>query len=396
MHHFNFKPTFHTIIPLFVAFVLAISGTLYFAESAHALRRRFIGGYGLVIRGNPTFAYHNFYSDITGYVDRGDIVYINGWDTTLYHIGWQRWVDQSVVEPIIDYKGEPMKPYVTRQGNQYFVDGEPIELPGRYVSQAEKFLANPDIDAPIIYDEPYVPVDVGADLVDTSVVWYGTKQDILATVRVTTIYDSIYLYTAPDDNAPKAERMARAGEILTAYEQEGDNWYRVGDDLWIAKNRNGEELFVEEDVTEYATEEYEEGGKWISIDLDRQQLTAWEGQEAILSAPVKSGRFGYYTPVGVWQTYEKVPNEQMAGSDYDYLDVAWTQYFTPNKIALHSAYWHEDYNGRPGSHGCVNITPENGKKLFMWAPLGITVVTHNLYEFDEFDIEFAESAEETD
>ncbi len=393
MRHLNLKPTFRTIIPLFVAFVLAISSALYFAESAHALRRRFIGGYGLVIRGNPTFAYHNFYSDITGYVDRGDIVYINGWDTTLYHIGWQRWVDQSVVQPIIDYKGEPMEPNVTRQGNQYFIDGEPIELPERYLSQAEKFLADPDIDVPLIYDEPYVPVDVSADLVDANMVWYGKKQEIVNTIRVTTIYDSVYLYTAPDNDAPRAERMARAGEILTAYELKDDNWYRVDDDLWIPKNRLDEKLVAEEDVSEYATEEYEEGGKWISIDLDRQQLTAWEGKEAILSAPVKSGRFGYYTPVGVWQTYEKVPNEQMAGSDYDYLDVAWTQYFTPNKIALHSAYWHEDYNGRPGSHGCVNITPEQGKKLFMWAPLGITVVTHNLYEFDEFDIEFAESAE---
>ena len=142
----------HSTIPLVLALLFAVMGIVYYAETAHALRRRFIGGYGLVIKENPTFAYHNFYSDITGKVEKGEIVYINGWDTTLYHIGWQRWVDQTVVEPIIDYNGNPMKPYVTRQGNQYYVDGEPIQLPPRYTSQAEKFLANPDIDAPIVFE----------------------------------------------------------------------------------------------------------------------------------------------------------------------------------------------------------------------------------------------------
>ena len=29
------------------------------------------------------------------------------------------------------------------------------------------------------------------------------------------------------------------------------------------------------------------------------------------------------------------------------------------------------------SHGCVNLTPENAKWLFEWAPLGTTVVVHN-------------------
>ena len=383
----------HSTIPLVLALLFAVMGSVYYADTAHALRRRFIGGYGLVIKENPTFAYHNFYSDITGKVEKGEIVYINGWDTTLYHIGWQRWVDQTVVEPIIDYNGNPMKPYVTRQGNQYYIDGEPIQLPRRYTTQAEKFLANPDINAPIVYNDTSVPVDASADLVDTSAVWYGTKKPIVNTLRVRTIYDSIYLYTAPDDNAPKADRFARAGEILSAYEKKDDRWYRVGENLWVPSSRYGEQLLTEENVEEYATEEYKTGGKWISIDLDRQQLTAWEGEEVVVSAPVKSGRYGYYTPVGVWKTYQKVPNEQMAGSDYDYLDVAWTQYFTPNKIALHSAYWHEDYNGRPGSHGCVNMTPDMGKKLFMWAPLGITVVTHNLYQFDQFDIEFAKEGE---
>ncbi|MGB0388475.1 MAG: L,D-transpeptidase [Ardenticatenaceae bacterium] len=383
----------HSAIPFVLALLFVAISTLVFSDTAHALRRGFIGGFGVVTRDGPTFAYHNFYSDITGEIKEGEIVYINAWDTSLYQIGWQRWAEQDAIKPIIDWRGDPMVDYVSKRGNQYYLDGEPITLPRRYITQAEQFLQNPDIDAPIIYDGTYVPVDVTAELVDASAVWYGSGEPIVATMRVTTIYDSIYIFTAPDDDAPKADKYARAGEVVSAYEIKDDRWYRIADDLWIPKERYGEELLIPEDVEEYAIEEYEDGGKWISIDLDRQQLTAWEGNEVVVSAPVKSGRYGYYTPVGVWQTYEKVPNEQMAGSDYDYLDVAWTQYFTPNRIALHSAYWHEDYNGRPGSHGCVNLTPQKGKELFMWAPLGITIVTHNAYEFDEFDIEFAGEAE---
>lgn len=374
------------IILMGLAFLLAVTGTLIFWDSAQAYRRPFIGGYGLVLKDAPTFAFHNFYSDITGSVTEGEIVYINGWDTSLYHIGWYRWVEQSAVEPIIDWKGNPMENYVTRQGNQYYLDGEPIQLPPRYKTQAEQFLANPDIDAPIVYSESVVPPDYSTDLVDPNAVWYGTGEAISGQMRVTTIYDLVYLYTAPSLDAEKAERFAYPGEILNIYEVKDSRWYRIGDELWIPSTLDGETLLVPEDVTDYAQEEYVEGGKWISIDLDRQQLTAWEGDEVILSSSIKSGKYGYYTPPGVWKTYEKVPNEQMAGADYDYLDVAWTQYYTANRIAIHSAYWHENYNGRPGSHGCVNMRPEDGKKLFMWAPLGTTVVAHNPYQFDEFDM----------
>ena len=104
---------------LLLALLLAITSSLSFPQAAEAYRRPFIGGYGLVIISTPTFAFHNFYSDITGEIEVGDIVYISGWDTTLYHIGWQRWASQSSIEPIIDWRGNPMVDYVTQEGNQY-------------------------------------------------------------------------------------------------------------------------------------------------------------------------------------------------------------------------------------------------------------------------------------
>lgn len=369
---------------LLLALLLTITSLLYFSDNVQASRMRQVGGYALVLEDTATFAYGSLDSGINGQASAGEIVYLNGWQIGVYHIGPLRWVAEWAVEPIIDSSGNPMVNYVVRQGNQYYINGNAITLP-RYVTEAEKFLRNPDINAPIIYRGSHVPSDLSTDLVDTSVVWYGSPQPVVANMRVSYLYDFIHLRTAPSGDAPMASYKAYAGEVVSAYEVQG-NWYRIGPNVWAPRTWGYEVLMVQEYAEGYATSEFYDGGKWISIDLNRQRLTAWEGNEVVASTAVKSGKFGYHTPAGVWRTFDKIPNERMVGSDYDLMDVSWTQYFTGSGIAIHSAYWHNNYNGRPGSHGCVNTPPEMAKKLFMWAPLGIRVVTHNPYVFDGVDI----------
>jgi lipoprotein-anchoring transpeptidase ErfK/SrfK len=40
-------------------------------------------------------------------------------------------------------------------------------------------------------------------------------------------------------------------------------------------------------------------------------------------------------------------------------------YFTSNGVALHGAYWHNNF-GVPSSHGCVNMTPQAAKWIYRW------------------------------
>jgi lipoprotein-anchoring transpeptidase ErfK/SrfK len=115
-------------------------------------------------------------------------------------------------------------------------------------------------------------------------------------------------------------------------------------------------------------------------------MTAWEGNDVILNGPVKTGSYIWYTPAGVYKIFEKVPNERMSGPGYDLLDVAWAQYFTRSRIALHAAYWRYHYDGNANTYGCVNTPEEIAQRLFMWSPVGTTVVTHNPYIFSEQDI----------
>ena len=52
-----------------------------------------------------------------------------------------------------------------------------------------------------------------------------------------------------------------------------------------------------------------------------------------------------------------------SGELYSIDDVPYIQYFH-SSYALHGAFWHSDY-GRVRSHGCVNLSPADAKRLFM-------------------------------
>ena len=355
-------------------------------ETAEAVGRLpEVGGYGVILQDAETYSYGSLDSDTIGTARQGEIVYIKGWQIGVYYINTRTWVADEAVQPIINSRGQPMVDYVSRQGNNYFMNGEPITLPEVSLSRADEFLANPTTNAPITYSGGPVPTDWVGELVDSSAVWYSPRYPVLETMRVTDVYDFIHLYVGPDVNAPIAEKRAYKHDILTVYEVQGD-WVRVNGNLWAPRTWGDDVLLVPEEVSNYAPSEYIDGGKWISIDLNRQQMTAWEGNDVIVNTPVKTGKYGWATPAGTYQIFEKVPNERMSGPDYDLMDVGWTQYFTRSRIAVHAAYWHYNYNGRPGSHGCINTPEDTAKMLFMWSPVGTTVVTHNPYIFDEQDI----------
>lgn len=372
------------ILAVFLAVLFTAGSAVFTPETAQAIRLREVGGYGLVTQNTSTFSYGSLDSPVNGSASAGELVYINGWQIGVYHVGPNRWIADTAVRPIVDASGNPIANNVTRNGNQYYLNGNPITLPRRMLTEAEKFLANPG-GLPVTYSGSFVPVNQSTDLVDTSRVWYSSGERVVATMRVTDAYGFIYLRTAPSYTAPRASTVANAMEILTAYEVRGD-WYRIGTNLWAPRVAEGVTLLVPENVTAYAPQAYYNGGKWISVDLDRQQLTAWEGADVVLGTRIKSGKYGWATPVGVFSIYEKQPNARMSGNDYDLLDVSWTMYYTNSRVAIHAAYWHNNYNGRPGSHGCVNTPSEFARQLFNWAPFGTTVVNHNAYVFDQQDI----------
>jgi lipoprotein-anchoring transpeptidase ErfK/SrfK len=78
------------------------------------------------------------------------------------------------------------------------------------------------------------------------------------------------------------------------------------------------------------------------------------------------------TPTGRFRVLTKMPCRHMGNgkltSDplaYELPGVPWTMIFHEWGVALHGAYWHDNFGTRM-SHGCVNLRPADALWLFRW------------------------------
>lgn len=108
---------------------------------------------------------------------------------------------------------------------------------------------------------------------------------------------------------------------------------------------------------------------WVHVDISEQTIVLYKGDEPVYASLVSSGVEGHDTPKGLFEIRRKLITDTMAnlgpdaGDDrYRIEDVPWTQYFE-GSIALHAAFWHTKY-GIPRSHGCVNLSPRDARRVF--------------------------------
>ena len=186
--------------------------------------------------------------------------------------------------------------------------------------------------------------------------------------------------------APGAEPGAGSAELQrydfvqvynTARDAGGGIWYDVGQERWL---RHDAVALLR---LRQPPDGVEAGEYWVDVDLTQQTFAAYEGRRMVYAGLVSSGlprwptRLGLYT---VWQRHVTTPMEGgERGDDYYYIDaVPHTMYFDGD-IALHGAFWHDDF-GRPKSHGCVNMPPLAAEWIYYWsedAPNDLRVWVHN-------------------
>jgi lipoprotein-anchoring transpeptidase ErfK/SrfK len=117
------------------------------------------------------------------------------------------------------------------------------------------------------------------------------------------------------------------------------------------------------------------GEKWIDVNITKQTLVAYEGTRAVYTTLVSSGEAGLGDPEttkstkrGIFRIHTKylsiTMDSNVLGEEFELRDVPYVQYFE-NGYALHGAYWHDVF-GQPKSHGCVNLAPEDARRLFFW------------------------------
>jgi len=135
-------------------------------------------------------------------------------------------------------------------------------------------------------------------------------------------------------------------------------------------------------VSEPINESTNGSGKTIRVNVTQQVGYAMSGSILIKSFFVSTGRIGLETPVGTFATFEKYPLKSMeaplfageGGEQYTLFSPFSMAFARKNaKIYLHAEYWHNRL-GHQMSHGCINLSFDDAKWLYEWAPLGTPVI----------------------
>lgn len=129
-------------------------------------------------------------------------------------------------------------------------------------------------------------------------------------------------------------------------------------------------------------------GRWIDVNLSTFRARAMQGDQAVYTAKIVTGRPGWGTPVGTFRIQRRAPSVTMnsatigipLGTPGSYLlpNVAWTQYFTQYGHAIHGNYWvpASAFGNSRTSRGCVGMTNADAKVFYDFASIGTPVVIH--------------------
>ena len=130
--------------------------------------------------------------------------------------------------------------------------------------------------------------------------------------------------------------------------------------------------------------------RWIDVDLSSQSLVAYLGEEPVFATLISSGRVkreddplrNFATPTGAFRLTSKHLTATMDGDHaidgpYSIEDVPYVMYFQL-AYALHSAFWHNSF-GRPRSHGCINLAPDDARWVFNFAVPDLPAGWHGVY-----------------
>ncbi|HLC75670.1 MAG TPA: L,D-transpeptidase [Candidatus Peribacterales bacterium] len=127
----------------------------------------------------------------------------------------------------------------------------------------------------------------------------------------------------------------------------------------------------------------------IYIDLSEQEATLFDENGIRTKYRVSSGAADTPTPRGQFKIHRK-QTLRVSSQDVPYRMPNYMAFTESESHGLHalpylgngpesSAFWHEarTHIGRPVSHGCVRLLPEDAAALFEWAEVGMPVIIHS-------------------
>lgn len=112
-------------------------------------------------------------------------------------------------------------------------------------------------------------------------------------------------------------------------------------------------------------------GRSLLVSLGNQRLYAYDNGVLVHSYLVSTGLPETPTVLGDYHIYVKYQATDMSGPGYYLPGVPWTMYFFQG-YAIHGTYWHANF-GRPMSHGCVNLPPDEARWFYDFSSVGTMV-----------------------
>ena len=99
----------------------------------------------------------------------------------------------------------------------------------------------------------------------------------------------------------------------------------------------------------------------IAIDKSAQRMTVSQDGERLYVWPVSTGQRGYDTPGGAYTPFRM--EKTHFSREWDDAPMPHSIFFTRQGHAIHGTE-HTRNIGRPASHGCVRLEPNNARVLF--------------------------------
>jgi hypothetical protein len=129
------------------------------------------------------------------------------------------------------------------------------------------------------------------------------------------------------------------------------------------------------------------GERWLDVNVTKQTLVAYDGEKPVFATLVSTGEAGLddhenttATKRGIFRIHTKHVSATMSsdevGEEFELRDVPYVQYFEEG-YALHGAYWHDRF-GTPKSHGCINLSPEDARRIFYFTEPALPTGWHGV------------------
>jgi len=157
-----------------------------------------------------------------------------------------------------------------------------------------------------------------------------------------------------------------AGRVMYRFNER----YGYGDLFWV--DATGLYPLTPDDVAPISPDVDPELKK-IVVNTTYQTLSAYEGGQEVFFCRVSTGyeSESYRTPAGGYNPHRKLLSIPMGASStegrsgYDTPAVGWPFFMNGDGIAIHAAFWHNDFGTRR-SHGCVNVCAPDAKWIWRW------------------------------